>query len=152
MDRSEISAIVEKAIDRFVEEQSALLDLDVTERALSHYLAIYLAALVPGTYDVDVEYNRHFGDPKRLWLPTRKALDRELRATTVFPDIIVHQRITDKNNLLVLEMKKPGEDLAYDNLKLQAFRKELGYIHTAHVILGRGNLGQVVREVKWLDG
>ena len=45
MDRSEISAIVEKAIDRFVEEQSALLDLDVTERALSHYLAIYLAAL-----------------------------------------------------------------------------------------------------------
>ena len=50
MDRSEISAIVEKAIDRFVEEQSALLDLDVTERALSHYLAIYLAALVPGTF------------------------------------------------------------------------------------------------------
>ncbi len=102
MDRSEISAIVEKAIDRFVEEQSALLDLDVTERALSHHLAICLAALVPGTYDVDVEHNRHFDDPKRVWLPPRKVLDRELRATTVSPDIIVHQRNTDKNNLLVL--------------------------------------------------
>ena len=152
MDRSVISAAVEKAIDRLVADQSALLYLDVTERALSHHLAIYLEALVPDTYDVDVECNRYFGDPKRLNLPSRKALDRELRATTVFPDIVVHQRNTDKNNLLVLEMKKPGEDLAYDNLKLQAFRKELGYIHTAHVILGQRNDGQVVRKVIWLDG
>lgn len=151
MDRGEISAVVDKAIDRLVAEQPALLDLDVTERALSHHLAIYIAALVPAEYDVDVEYNRHFGDPKRLNLPPRKARDRELRATTVFPDILVHKRNTDKQNLLVLELKKPGEDLAYDDLKLQAFRKELGYPHTAHVILGRGSVGQVVREVKWVD-
>lgn len=152
MDRPEISAIVDQALDRLVAEQPALLDLEVTERALSHYLAQYVAALVPAGYDVDVEYNRHFANPKRLNLPPRQALDRELRATTVFPDILVHKRNTDAENLLVLELKKPGESLDYDELKLRAFRNELGYPHTAHVILGKGGNGQVIRQVVWVDG
>lgn len=152
MNRDEISAIVEKALDRLIAEQPALLELNVTERALSHHLAQCISFLVPVGYDVDVEYNRHFADTKRLNLPPRKAVDRELRATTVFPDILVHRRNTDKDNLLVLEMKKPGEDLEYDERKLRAFREELGYPHTAHVILGRNGNGEIVREVKWVDG
>lgn len=151
MSRDEISAIVERALDRLIEEQPALLDLDVTERALSHHLAQYISSFVPGGYDVDVEYNRHFADPKRLNLPPRKACDHELRATTVFPDILVHCRNTDKKNLLVLELKKPGEGLEYDELKLRAFRAELNYPHTAHVILGRTGNGEIVREVRWVD-
>jgi hypothetical protein len=150
MDREEISAVIEEALDRLIAEQSALLDLDVTERALSHHLALYIAQLVPRDYDVDVEYNRHGKDPKRLNLPPRCALDRELRATTVFPDILVHKRDTDDDNLLALEMKKPGESMDYDRLKLQAFRDELGYTHTAHVVIGRNN-GTNVREVIWVD-
>ena len=152
MKRDEIPKIVEKALDRLIAEQPVLLDLGVTERALSHHLAQCISALVPAVYDVDVEYNRHFADSKRLNLPPRKALDRELRATTVFPDILVHCRNTDEKNLLVLELKKPGEDLEYDELKLRAFRNELGYPHTAHVILGRNGNGEIVREVKWVDG
>jgi len=151
MDRSEISKVVEGAINLLIAEQSALLNLDVTERALSHHLARYIATLVPEGYDVDIEYNRHFADPKRLNLPSRNALDRELRATTVFPDILVHCRNTDEKNLLVLELKKPGEDLEYDEIKLRAFRRELGYPHTAHVILGQSHDGEIVREVKWVD-
>lgn len=152
MDRSHIAAIVERALGQLIAEQPALFDLDVTERALSHHLAIYLAAIVPGGYDVDVEYNRHGAVPKRLNLPPRDALDRELRATTVFPDILVHNRSTDKDNLLVLELKKPGESLEYDELKLRAFRDQLGYEHTAHVIVGRDARGQIIREVIWSDG
>lgn len=152
MDRIDISAIVDQALQRLIDEQPALLDLDVTERALSHHLARYLHGLVPGGYDVDVEYNRHGEIPKRLNLPPRKALDRELRATTVFPDILVHKRDTDDDNLLVLELKKPGEDLAYDELKLRAFRHELGYKHAAHVVVGRDGNGKVIRQVIWVDG
>jgi hypothetical protein len=133
-----------------VAEQPDLLDLDVTERALSHYLALYIASRVPAGYDVDVEYNRHGGDPKRLNLPPRQAIDRKLRATTVFPDIIVHKRNTDAENLLALEMKKPGEDMKYDKLKLLAFRNELGYRHTAHVVIGRSG-GRVIRKVIWVE-
>ena len=96
--------------------------------------------------------NRHFGDPKRLNLPPRQALDREVRATTVFPDILVHERNTDANHLIVLELKKPGEDTAYDELKLRAFRNELGYRNTAHVILGLTANNALVRDIRWVDG
>jgi hypothetical protein len=154
MTREEATALVNSAIDRLLEHDSALLALDATERSLSHRLAHYMAlseAIRP-PLTVDCEYNRHFGDPKRLKLPPRKALDREIRATTVFPDILVHERNTDANNLVVLELKKPGEDVAYDELKLRAFREELGYVHTAHVILGHAADGSLIREVAWIDG
>lgn len=154
MTREEATALVNSAIDQLVQNDSALLDLGVTERSLSYRLAHYMAlsAVVRPPLTVDCEYNRHSGNPKRLKLPPRKALDREIRATTVFPDILVHERNTDANNLVVLELKKPGEDIAYDELKLRAFREELGYTHTAHVILGRTASGGLVREITWIDG
>ena len=150
MDRSLVATLVDTALSRLIDEQPELLDLGVTERNLSHHLAIYIAQLVPEEYDVDVEYNRHGTDTKRLQLRQRQALDRELRATTVFPDILVHKRNTDEKNILVLEMKKPGEDIEYDELKLRAFREELGYLHAAHIILGRAN-GNIVRTIIWVD-
>lgn len=146
MNRETIDNLVNKAIDTLVDNEPQLLDLNVTKRALSHHLARYLGELVPEGFNVDCAYNRHFDDPKRLNLKRRQAKDRELRATTVFPDIIVHKRDSDTNNLLVLEVKKPGESFNYDQNKLLAFRKELGYIHTAHVTLGRRN-GELVKKV-----
>ena len=95
MTRAEVTAIVEQAIQRLIDEQPALLDLDVTERALSHHLANYIATSVPAGLDVDIEYNRHGNKTKYLKLPPRKALDREVRATTVFPDILIHKRDAD---------------------------------------------------------
>ncbi len=151
MNRAQVEAIVDKAIALLIEREPQLLQLDVAERALSHHLARYISQFVPANLDVDVEYNRHFGNPKRLNLPHRDALDREVRATTVFPDIIVHRRNSDGDNILVLELKKPGEDRAYDDLKLRAFRAELGYTHTAHIVLGYDNRGQLVKEVMWVD-
>ena len=154
MTRDEVAALVETAIDQLLLHDLPLLDLDVTERALSYKLAHYisLSDAIRPPLSVDCEYNRHFGDPKRLNLPHRKAIDREIRATTVFPDIIVHERNSQENNLLVLELKKPGEDIAYDEFKLLAFRRELGYPHTAHVILGLADDGAIVRQVQWVDG
>jgi hypothetical protein len=149
MNRQEVSAIVERALDLLVAEQITLLDLDVTERALSHYFAIYIMGQVDASYNVDVEYNRHHDDPKRLNLTPRTASDCELQATTVFPDIIVHKRNSDDHNLLVLEVKKLGGDLQYDRTKLEAFRRELGYRHAAHVIIGRRN-GSMHRQLRWI--
>lgn len=153
MTREEAESIIEAAIDQLVQNDSELLDLGVTERALSHRLAHFmqLSRLVRPPLVVDCEYNRHFDEPKRLRLPPRKALDREARATTVFPDIVVHQRNSDERNLIVLELKKPGEDVDYDELKLRAFREELGYLHAAHVILGRTADGTLVRRIEWRD-
>jgi hypothetical protein len=154
MTREQAIELVNTAIDLLVQNDSALFELDVTERSLSYRLAHYmeLSSFVQPPLTVDCEYNRHFGDPKRLNLPPRNALDREIRATTVFPDILVHERNCDRNNLIVLELKKPSEEIAYDELKLRAFREELGYIHTAHIILGYLANNVLVRDVRWVDG
>jgi hypothetical protein len=153
MDRVEARGIVDGAIDRLIADQPELLDLDVSERALSHQLAVYIANLIPPELRLhtDCEYNRHGADPKRLDLPPRNALDRELRATTVFPDIIVHRRGTDDHNEIVIEVKKPGEDVRYDTLKLQEFRDVLRYRNPAHLVLGRAGDGALVRLVRWQD-
>lgn len=151
MDKSTITKILNSSINKLIEEQPELLDLDVTERALTHHLANYIAEQV-SNFDVDVEYNRHGDVPKRLNLPSREASDDEIRARTVFPDIIVHRRNTDEENILVVEVKKPGEQLDYDNLKLNAFRNELGYLHTVHLILGLNTNDNLVNNLVWVDG
>lgn len=151
MTRDEVNALVNSAIDSLVESEQAIFDLDVNERALAHQLARYMSEKVQPPLSVDCEYNRHSSNPKRLNLPPRTALDRGIRETTVFPDIIVHRRGTDEQNLLVLELKKPGEAIDYDALKLRAFLTELGYAHAAHVILGLGVDGALVRRVEWVD-
>lgn len=151
MDREEVSALVDAAIARVIDSEHELLDRNVSERALTHHLARFLREGVPRPFVVDVEYNRHIDDPKRLLLPPRQAADDELRATTVFPDIIVHVRGTDDHNLLVLEVKKPGGDLEYDAKKLTAFREQLHYRHAAHVILGHNANEDTVQEVIWAD-
>ena len=153
MNRVEAAAIVESAIDRLIHEQPELLNIDVGERALCHQLALYIASLVPVELRLrtDCEYNRHGAEAKRLNLPRRDAMDREVRARTAFPDIIVHERQTDDHNEIVLEVKKPGEDLGYDTLKLRQFRHFLRYNHPAHVILGYDEFGNLIREVRWQD-
>lgn len=50
-----------------------------------------------------MEYNRHGLDPKTLDLPAGCPETGEHR---VVPDVIVHERRTNDQNLLVIEMKK----------------------------------------------
>jgi len=151
MDLDQVRALVDAAIARVVRDERELLDRNVSERALTHHLARFIREGVPPSFVVDVEYNRHIDDPKRLLLPPRQAADDELRATTVFPDIVVHVRGADEHNLLVLEVKKPGGDLDYDERKLRAFREQLRYRYTAHVILGRNSNDEIVQDVIWID-
>ena len=146
MREEEVKSILRRATDQIMQEQPELLGLDVTERALSHHLARYIAKLIPG-YDVDVEYNRHGLDPKCLNLPPRNKLNGKAKPTIVLPDIVVHKRNTDTNNILVVEMKKSRRDIEFDELKLKAFRRQLSYQYAAHVILTRGKVPEII----WVD-
>lgn len=152
MNRDQATILINEAIDELIKNDSELLELNVSERALSFKLAHYisLANSIVFPIVVDCEYNRHFADPKRLTLRRRQPLDDELVATTVFPDIIVHKRNSDDHNYLVIEIKKPGGDIDYDKLKLNAFINELGYKNAAHLILGMGNNG-IIREISWIN-
>lgn len=118
-----------------------------SERAITYRLAFYLeselrrAGVVGehGPIIVDCEYNRHIGAGKELEGAedeirqiVLEARSRELKSDSdgfyvfsVAPDIVVHQRQTDENNLLVIEVKKRSnpETEEYDALKLELFTK-----------------------------
>jgi hypothetical protein len=147
---AEVHAAVEAAIDALCADDRHLLDADASERSMSHRLAVHLISRFP-SYEVDCEYNRDGFNVKKLMLSERVAQDDALDAVTVFPDIIVHKRDRQDQNLLVLEMKNASSpvDHDYDIEKLRAFKIELKYRYAAHVVVGYRKNGQFTREVKW---
>jgi hypothetical protein len=153
MNKTQIEVALNRAIDKFVEDDKHLLAADASERSMSHRIAVYLEQEMPG-YDVDCEYNRDGFDVKRLQLVQGLTSADNDEAVTVFPDIIVHRRGNNDHNLLVVEMKKAAEgtDIAFDLHKLRAFRRELKYTWAVHLIIGRARNGHLVRRTQWIDG
>jgi hypothetical protein len=148
MTREEATAIINNALDRLIRDDGQLLDLKVCERALHFKIAHYMAQsrLIRPPLTLDCEYNRHFTDEKRLQLPYR------LWPAKVFPDILIHERNSDNNNVLVLEIKRPGQSLARDRDKLLAFVQQFHYWHAGHVVIGHNRRGVLVRKVRWVNG
>ncbi|HOJ70255.1 MAG TPA: hypothetical protein PK864_04055 [Syntrophorhabdaceae bacterium] len=126
-----IDAIV--ALYRYDHE---LIDKNANERSITHKLAEHLQKEFP-YWHVDCEYNRFGSKPKRIHQISNgaPATDPEaIEAVTVFPDIIVHRRGTNQN-LLVIEVKKTGEDTEWDRKKLEAFIQDQDYCYKYGLLL-----------------
>ena len=138
-----LHAKVGNALSEFFRKDACLLDLRVNERSITHKLAEYLQREF-GDCDglkVDCEYNKHGIAVKRLNVDlVRVELECTethcAKAPMVYPDIIVHERGCDSNNLLVIEVKKSNALIASnaicDQAKLREFTKpkpegEYGY-------------------------
>jgi hypothetical protein len=114
---------VKDALKALCREDRLFLDVNASERSISHKLAEHLQKQFRDL-NVDCEYNRHGNDIKRLaWHRDLSSRIDDLEARTVFPDIIVHKRGDDDNNLLVIEIIKSSSGLNhnYDYEKLRAF-------------------------------
>lgn len=148
--RSAIEALVKKAIDRLLADDGDLLQNDVNERSITHRFACYLQELFP-EWNVDCEYNRNHDEIKKLVTyqgKTVKANDTD--GVSVFPDIIVHKRIS-KKNLLVIEVKKTtnSEPDKFDLDKLEAFKKDLYYEHALFIRLKAGVKENGAKTFEW---
>jgi hypothetical protein len=102
-------------VDAFMGHDIFLLEKDVGERAISHRLGLYLQSKF-SEMNVDCEYNRKGSniDAKRF--------GPKVKSRPVYPDIIVHKRGDDSNNILAIEVKKQGrKGLEYDETKLKHF-------------------------------
>jgi hypothetical protein len=122
MNQKDIERIIDFAIKKLIENDSTLMHLNVSERALMFHLARYIREATPANLDVDCEYNRHLTDKKRLaFLKSELGVENDYK---VYPDILIHQRNSDEHNILVVEIKKQGEDLKSDGRKLKAFKSE----------------------------
>ena len=92
MKPEKLKSKVEKAIELLLKNDLFLLEIGVHERSVAHKLAEYLQQEFP-EYHVDCEYNRYGKSVK------------EIRNIRVYPDIIIHKRDNQKNNLLAIEIK-----------------------------------------------
>ncbi|GHA71937.1 hypothetical protein GCM10009007_11080 [Formosimonas limnophila] len=135
--RSYVELAIKSSIGDLYQHDHHLMAVNSSERSLTHQLAIHLAKYFPN-HHVDCEYNRNGCDPKMLRLPVCSNVSSDaLDAKTVFPDIVVHDRGNNDNNLLVIEVKKASssESPEHDKDKLRAFKNELSYQFAFHITL-----------------
>lgn len=101
-------------------------DGHVSERSIVARFAIYLQEqLYEHTtlkdYNLDVEYNRNMDQPK--YLPNTK-----WQNNGAYPDLIIHKRGKNSDNLLIIEFKTHWNDgengILKDIKKLRAFRNQ----------------------------
>lgn len=116
---------------------SFLLEHVAHERSITHKLAEYLQREF-SDYNVDCEYNKHGLATKLL---PRECEERALEF--VYPDIVVHLRGNDDNNLLVVEAKlgKRTTIPECDATKLIEFTRSDGeYRYQLGLFIGFGEL------------
>jgi hypothetical protein len=148
MVQKDIRKRFEKALGHMLSDDIDLLERNAAERAIGGRLAAHLSVLFPD-HNVDVEYDRHGLKPKAVELPP---FCRGGGRKRVIPDIVVHRRGIDTENLLVVELKKETnrEPRDCDRAKLRALREQLGYQAAVFVDLpaGSGAKGRAVT-VEW---
>ncbi len=162
MTEKEAREYIRKMLDIFYEKDQFLLNNDVTERAITHRMGMYLQQILKESFDVDCEYNRmgkkvgsdvYFteGDyfAKTVCLSGEMVSDESDLGSRVYPDIIVHKRGTAEN-ILIIEVKVKGKigKRERDYKKLKAYKDNLHYKHAFFIELYR-NLEDVV--VKTID-
>lgn len=116
---------VRLAVRALFRNDADLLERNVAERTVAARLAEYLGPYFPA-HQTDVEYNRHGLEPKRVRLPQ---FCRGGGTKRIFPDIVVHQRRHDKENLLVIQIKKETnhDSRTCDRAIIRAMKHEFAY-------------------------
>lgn len=163
----EIQQIVKSCLDQLFKQDLDLLVHDVSERAITHKLAEYLQQRFPER-NVDCEYNRNIevgaNAPKTIYFLQSQIQEmakagmpaEELLSRSTYPDIIVHRRTVNKDNLLVVEVKKHNstQDHNFDHTKLKAFTEiegENGYRYTfgVFIVLDTGTTNPTHPKLEW---
>jgi hypothetical protein len=138
----EVEEIIEKiniAIRVLFSNDYYLLRHDLNEKSITHKLAEHLQQLFLG-FNVDCEYNGDIDKGeygrKRISVLKRdleernllkdrevEEVDNELANRPVFPDIIIHKRGTNSDNMCIIEVKKSTSTVSadYDEIKLKAY-------------------------------
>ena len=132
-----LDKLLDSALDELYEKDQYLLEHDVHERTIVFRLGHYLQTLMDAIgefqdFNLDFEYNRNGRQPKRTPANPQNG---------AFPDLIMHQRGSNKCNLLIMEFKPLwNTDTRDDCKKLQQFidpRDRYNYLCGKSILLGR---------------
>ncbi|MCE5319271.1 MAG: hypothetical protein LLG04_18145 [Parachlamydia sp.] len=155
--KQEIKERVYRCLKRVKDNEKDIIQNDISERAITHKLAEYLQIEFQ-RYHVDVEYNRNYEagqyEPKKA-LIIKEGFDAAftkakrsgedfsdfINQVTTYPDIVIHKRMTNSENTLIIEIKKSNNrsDWDIDQKKLEAFTRKktdegYGYVLGLHLI------------------
>jgi len=149
--QKEASEHIEQMLDLLYEKDSFLLkrSLNISERAITHRMGMYLQQIIGDDFDVDCEYNRMgrcengefeytHGDyfAKNVCLAGKQVPDDDDNGSRVYPDIIVHKRGTAKNYIIIeVKVEWKNGDTGHDKKKLSAYQGDLGYGHAFYIEL-----------------
>jgi len=129
-----------QAVKLFVENDSELVEKAAHEQSISHRIGVYLESFFESEkLNIDCEYNKHLDEPKKIDLYDLdprlcekckcdsckfviKGNFNEIPERGFRPDILVHKRGVDDNNLIAIEIKK-GKQCPFDDAKLKALTK-----------------------------
>ena len=154
MNKKQIKNILEQTKILFLENDYHLLSVEANERSLTHKFAEHLQAVIGCSWNVDCEYNRYGSEIKVIGgikeIIGDKTTTDDIRAKTIYPDIIVHKRGADGQNLLVIEAKKNADDECRikDMKKLQKIQTKYNYCFAVFVDF---KIGTNKIEVVFLD-
>lgn len=142
-----LDKLLDSALDKLYEKDSYLFEYDVHERTIVFRFGHYLQNLMDATgefqdFHLDFEYNRNGMQPKRIPANPRNG---------AFPDLIIHQRGSNKYNLLVMEFKPPwNADAVDDYKKLKQFvnaSDRYNYLCGKSILLGRTRRCVIIKTI-----
>ena len=115
--KDKIQSLIESALKELYTKDIPLIESDAHEIAIVVQFFSYFKEKIKSNYpeyDVDMEYNKKGDDPKKCYNSS------ENEVYGIRPDLIVHKRKHNCNNLLYLEFKKVSnkDTLPHDYEKL----------------------------------
>lgn len=121
MNKNEILKIITKALKKLIKKDGSLIEREMHEECINHKFAMYLEEYISkvifykeNSLSVDMEYNKNGSNSKTL--------NNEINGK--IPDIIVHRRETNDENLILIECKKDTL-INRDKEKLKTFLRDL---------------------------
>ncbi len=146
---TDIMDLVKESLQDFYSNDSILLDYytendAVAERCMVFRIGWYMLNRICKAdkfnwADIDCEYNRNFDHPKSMYKLTLDGISEKIK--DMIPDLLIHKRRENENNLLVIEFKKgtpTATQKANDVEKLLYFTdtsKEYGYDYGLYIEL-----------------
>ena len=111
----EAQEIINNALTRFYSQDQALIDSyssiknAVSENCMLFRIGWYMHEYVKNkkgfeSLSIDCQYNRNFEHPKSMFASTLSGIETKIKDP--IPDLLLHQRGSNNNNIFLIELKK----------------------------------------------
>ena len=141
--KNKLENIIKEACEKLYKEDKYLIKFHVCERAIVFRFGIYLEEIMRRDeqlkkYNLDNEYNRNIKQPKLLPYHIRG----------VYPDLIIHKRGNNRNNLMIMECKTEWNNDIEDDLdKINYFVNSEGRYKYKYGISIIFNINEVILNI-----